>query len=82
MSAEVNLIGNEGFRITTESCEIYVDAFYAAIPGVAGERVSTHRDVESADVILVTTRIGTTSARWKWLTWRVERAQRSWGRRR
>lgn len=54
MSTEITLIGNEGFRITTESGAIFTDPFYAAVPGVAGKRVIRPEHVTEADLILVT----------------------------
>ena len=54
MSTEVTLIGNEGFRIVTESTHIYTDPFYGAIPSVAGAPCIMSRDVSRADLILIT----------------------------
>ena len=54
MGAEVTLVGNEGFRITTPEAVVYVDAFYGAIPGVAAAAALRANAVEQADLILVT----------------------------
>lgn len=54
MRAEILLIGNEGFRITTESMQIYIDPFYGAVPGVAGSRSLKAKDVTEADLIIIT----------------------------
>jgi len=54
MGATVTLIGNEGFRIDTPDATIFIDAFYGAIPGVAGTPALRARKVEKADLILVT----------------------------
>jgi len=51
---EIRLIGNEGFRIRAGAVEIYIDAFYHAIRDVAGAPVLRGKDVEKADLILVT----------------------------
>ena len=36
---DIKLIGNEGFRIRAGNAEIYIDAFYHPIPGMAGAPV-------------------------------------------
>jgi L-ascorbate metabolism protein UlaG (beta-lactamase superfamily) len=54
MASQLTLIGNEGFRLSVPSCELYIDAFYSAIPMVAGESSLSAGRVSKADVILVT----------------------------
>lgn len=54
MPTEITLIGNEGFRVTTGSARIYIDAFYSAMPGVAVPPALAAKDVDRADLILVT----------------------------
>lgn len=54
MPTEVTLIGNEGFRITTPSATIFIDAFYGAIPGLASAPAAKTRHVKKADLLLVT----------------------------
>lgn len=54
MSAQITLIGNEGFHVATESVDVLVDPFYGAIPGVAGPAAFGASDVSRADLILVT----------------------------
>ena len=51
---EISLIGNEGFRLRAGAAEIYIDAFYHPIPGVASAPVLRGKDVAKADLILVT----------------------------
>ena len=51
---EITLIGNEGFRLRAGSVEIYIDPFYQPIRGVAGAPALRGKDVEKADLILVT----------------------------
>ena len=51
---EIKLIGNEGFRIRAGTAEIYIDAFYHPIPGMASAPVLRGKDVAKADLILVT----------------------------
>jgi len=54
MATEITLIGNTGFRITTPSATILIDAFYGAIPGIASAPAFGQGSVPKADVILVT----------------------------
>jgi len=54
MTAEILLIGNEGFLITTGSVRLYIDPFYGAVPGVAGSRSIKAKDVTEADLLLIT----------------------------
>ena len=54
MSTQITLIGNEGFRIDTGSVVLFIDAFYGALPGVAGTPGLHAREIETADLILVT----------------------------
>jgi L-ascorbate metabolism protein UlaG (beta-lactamase superfamily) len=51
---EIRLIGNEGFRLHAGDAEIYIDAFYHPIPGMASAPVLRGKDVAKADLILVT----------------------------
>ncbi len=51
---EISLIGNEGFRIRAGAAEIYIDAFYRPIPGMASAPLLGEKDVAKADLILVT----------------------------
>jgi L-ascorbate metabolism protein UlaG (beta-lactamase superfamily) len=51
---EITLIGNEGFRIRAGSAEIYIDAFYEPIPGMASAPALRAKNVAKADLILVT----------------------------
>ncbi|MGD1000699.1 MAG: MBL fold metallo-hydrolase [Candidatus Brocadiia bacterium] len=51
---EIKLLGNEGFRIRAGAAEIYIDAFYHPIPGMASAPVLRGKDVAKADLILVT----------------------------
>jgi L-ascorbate metabolism protein UlaG (beta-lactamase superfamily) len=51
---DITLIGNEGFRLRAGAAEIYIDAFYHPIPGVAATPVLRGKDVAKADLILVT----------------------------
>jgi len=53
-AATVTLIGNEGFRIATGGRDVYIDAFYDPIYGVAGRPRSGKEDITKADLILVT----------------------------
>lgn len=54
MTTELTLIGNAGFRIVSEGSHVFIDAFYNAIPGVAGKPVLDPARVKQADLILVT----------------------------
>ena len=51
---DITLLGNEGFRIDAGGRVIYIDAFYSAMPGVAGSAVVGPAEVDHADLILVT----------------------------
>ncbi len=54
MTTELTLIGNAGFRIAAGAARIFIDAFYGAIPGVAGKSALDPGRVQRADLLLVT----------------------------
>lgn len=54
MRTEITLIGNEGFRIASESVCILIDPFYRIVPGVGSSPILSAADVSRADLILIT----------------------------
>lgn len=54
MTTTLTLVGNEGFRIDSGKIRLFIDAFYNAIPGVAGAPYPAALDADRADLILVT----------------------------
>lgn len=54
MKTTLTLIGNEGFRIASGNAVVFIDAFYNAIPGVAGAPSAGAPQATEADLILVT----------------------------
>ena len=54
MNAEILAIGNEGFQITTDGVVILIDAFYHSAPWVGSGPCLRGKDIQRADLILVT----------------------------
>jgi L-ascorbate metabolism protein UlaG (beta-lactamase superfamily) len=54
MPTTLTMLGNEGFRIESGNRVVLIDAFYQAIPGVAGAPCPGAPDEKWADLILVT----------------------------
>lgn len=54
MTVTITSIGNAGFHIATPEATVLVDAFYHPIPGVAEPPSQRGRDIQMADLILVT----------------------------
>jgi L-ascorbate metabolism protein UlaG (beta-lactamase superfamily) len=54
MSVEILAIGNEGFQIKTDDLTILVDAFYHSAPWVGASPCLRGKDIDAADLILVT----------------------------